>query len=59
MDGEIKMQVISTECTKEEQQKDMPELIKMHAQALKSDMMWEFFGGTITLSNGHRYQVMS
>ena len=51
------MRVIATECTKEEQQKDMPELRKMHAQALASEIMWEFFGGTITLPNGNKYQV--
>ena len=51
------MRIIATECTKEEQQKDMPELVRLHAHALKTDMMWEFFGGTITLPNGHKYQV--
>jgi len=51
------MRIIATECTKEEQQKDMPELVRLHAQALKTDMMWEFFGGTITLPNGNKYQV--
>jgi len=53
------MRIISTECTKEEQQKDMPELLRLNAEACETEMMWEFFGGTITLSNGHRYQVMS
>ena len=51
------MRIIATECTKEEQQKDMPELAQLHAQALKTDMMWEFFGGIITLPNGNKYQV--
>tara|TARA_B100001123_G_C15158431_1_gene966454 strand:+ start:923 stop:1087 length:165 start_codon:yes stop_codon:yes gene_type:complete len=51
------MRILKTECTEEQQKEDMPELVKMHAQALKTDMMWEFFGGTITLPNGHRYQV--
>tara|TARA_R110002020_G_scaffold38008_1_gene114610 strand:- start:538 stop:702 length:165 start_codon:yes stop_codon:yes gene_type:complete len=53
------MKIISTECSEAQQKEDMPELVKMHAQALKTDMMWEFFGGTITLPNGHRYQVIS
>jgi len=53
------MKIISTECSEEQQKEDMPELLKAHAQALVTDMMWEFFGGTITLPNGHRYQVMS
>ncbi len=51
------MRIIATKCTEEQQQEDMPELVKMHAQALKTDMMWEFFGGTITLPNGNAYQV--
>ena len=53
----IKMQILKTECTDEQQKKDMPELLKMHAEALQVDMMWEFFGGTITLPNGNVYQV--
>ena len=57
MAREKTMRVISTECTEEEQKKDMPELKKLHAQALKTEMMWEFFGGTITLQNGNQYQV--
>ena len=51
------IRVISTECSEEQQKEDMPELTKVHAQALKTDMMWEFFGGMITLPNGNRYQV--
>jgi len=53
------MKVISTECTKEEQKKDMPELLKLNAQAKETEIMWEFFGGTITLPNGNQYQVVS
>ena len=59
MDGDIKMQIISTECTKEEQQKDMPELLRLNAQAKETEIMWEFFGGTITLPNGNKYQVVN
>jgi len=53
------MQVIRTECTKEQQQKDMPELLRLNAQAMKTEIMWEFFGGNITLPNGNKYQVMN
>ena len=53
------VKVISTECTEEQQKNDMPELVQMHAQAMKQDMMWNFFGGTLTLPNGHRYQVIN
>jgi len=51
------MRVVATECTEEQQKKDMPELIKLHTKALKTELMWEFFGGTLTLSNGNKYQV--
>ncbi len=53
------LKVIATECTKEQQKEDMPELVKLHAQAMIEDMMWQFFGGTITLPNGHKYQVIN
>ena len=43
------MRIIATECSEEQQKEDMPELVKIHAQALQTDMMWEFFGGNITL----------
>tara|TARA_R100000963_G_C4586073_1_gene65095 strand:+ start:340 stop:546 length:207 start_codon:yes stop_codon:yes gene_type:complete len=56
---EMTVKVISTECTKEQEKEDMPKLVQMHAQALQADMMWEFFGGMITLPNGHSYQVIN
>ena len=52
------MRILKTECSEEQQKEDMPELRKMHAQALHTDMMWEYFGGAITLPNGNRYQVV-
>jgi len=51
------MQILATECSEEQQKEDMPELIKMHTKALKTETMWEFFGGTLTLPNGNKYQV--
>jgi len=51
------MKIVSTECSKEQQKEDMPELVKMHAVAMETEIMWPFFGGTITLPNGNRYQV--
>ncbi len=51
------MRILKTECSEKQQKEDTPELLKMHAQALKTDMMWEFFGGTLTLPNGNTYQV--
>ena len=53
------MKIIQTDCTPEQIEEDMPELLKLHAEACKTEILWEFFGGDITLSNGHKYQVMS
>ena len=52
------MKVISTECSEEEQKKDMPELLRLNAQAVKTEIMWEFFGGTLTTLEGRQYQVL-
>ena len=52
------MRIIATECSEEQQQEDMPELLRLNAQAKETDMMWEFFGGNITLPNGNKYQVV-
>ena len=52
------MRVIATECSEEQQKKDMPEILQAHEIASKTDMMWEYFGGMITLPNGNRYQVV-
>ena len=46
------------ECSKEQQKEDMPELLRLNAQAVETEMMWGFFGGTLTLSNGNQYQVL-
>ena len=51
------MRILKTECSEEQQKKDMPELVQLHAQALQTDMMWEFFGVTITLPTGNSYHV--
>ena len=51
------MRIIKTDCTPEEVQQDMPELKRLNAEAMETEFMWEFFGGTITLENGHKYQV--
>jgi len=52
------MKILATECSEEQQKEDMPELIKMHTKARKTEIMWEFFGGTLTLPNGNKYQVV-
>ena len=51
------MKILKTDCTDEQTKEDMPELLKLHAEAMETEIMWEFFGGTITLDNGHKYQV--
>ena len=53
------MQVIKTKCSKEQQKEDMPELLRLNAEAMKTEIMWEFFGGDITLPNGNKYQVVN
>ena len=53
------MKILKTDCTDEQTKEDMPELLKLHAEAMETEIMWEFFGGDITQSNGHKYQVMS
>ena len=35
----------------------MSELLIIHERAMKTEIMWEFFGGWVTLSNGNEYQV--
>ena len=52
------MKIISTECSEEQQKEDMPELLKMNAEAKETEMMWGFFGGTLTTQNGNIYQVL-
>ena len=51
------MKIIRTECTPEQIEQDMPELERLNAEAMETEFMWRFFGGTITLPNGNRYQV--
>ena len=50
------MRVIATECSEEQQKEDMPELLRLNAEACKTEIMWEFFGGTITTQEGNVYQ---
>mgnify|MGYP005991066779 FL=1 len=51
------MRILQTDCTPEQIQKDLPELERLNREAMETKIMWEFFGGTITLENGHQYQV--
>ena len=51
------MKVISTDHTDKQLKEDMSELLILHERAKETEMMWEFFGGVITLNNGNKYQV--
>ena len=51
------MRIISTDCTPEQIQEDLPELERLNREAMETKIMWEFFGGVITLNNGNKYQV--
>ena len=53
------MKIIYTECSEEQQKEDMPELLRLNAQAKETEMMWGFFGGTLTTQDGNRYQVIN
>ena len=51
------MKVISTDHTDEQLKEDMADYLVLHKHAMETDMMWQFFGGVITLDNGNKYQV--
>ena len=53
----MSMEIIATNCTAEQIEDDMSELLIIHERAMKTEIMWEFFGGWVTLSNGNQYQV--
>ena len=55
--GKKVMKIISTDCTEEQKREDMPELFVLHKRAMETELMWQFFGGVITLDNGNKYQV--
>lgn len=50
------MKIIWTDATDEQVQQDYAALLKAHKRAMKEELTWDVFGGTITI-NGHRYQV--
>ena len=52
------MKVISKDCTDEQLKEDMADLHVLQKHAMATDMMWQFFGGVITLNNGNEYQVV-
>ena len=51
------MKVISTDHTDKQLKEDMAALLVLHKRAMETELMWQFFGGVITLDNGNKYQV--
>ena len=51
------MKVISTDHTDKQLKEDMADLLVLHKHAMETELMWQFFGGVITLDNGNKYQV--
>lgn len=50
------MLIVHTTETSEQTEKDRPLLEEAHKKALRDDVMWELFGGTLTIE-GRSYQV--
>lgn len=51
------MRIISTNATQEQLEQDYKELLRSHKRALKEELTWDVFGGTIRI-NGRFYQVV-
>lgn len=51
------MRIISTDATAEQMKQDRGALLAAHKRALKEELTWDMFGGTIRL-NGRFYQVV-
>lgn len=51
------MRILSTDATEEQIQQDYAELLAAHKRALKEELTWDVFGGTIRI-NGRFYQVV-
>ena len=51
------MRIISTDATAEQMKQDRRALLAAHKRALKEELTWDMFGGTIRL-NGRFYQVV-
>lgn len=51
------MRIISTDATEEQMKQDRTALLSAHKRALKEELTWDMFGGTIRV-NGRFYQVV-
>jgi hypothetical protein len=50
------VKIIWTNATEEQLKQDYEALLAAHEKALKEELTWDWFGGTITI-NGRTYQV--
>lgn len=44
--------------TTEEIEDDMPEIEVLHQRGMEEGFMWKYFGGTVTVNSGRKYQVV-
>lgn len=51
------MKIISTDATQEQMEQDYEQLLVVHKRAMKEELTWGWFGGTIRI-NGRFYQVV-
>jgi hypothetical protein len=51
------MRIISTNATAEQMKQDRKAVLAIHKRALKEELTWDVFGGTISI-NGRFYQVV-
>lgn len=51
------MKIISTNATEEQVRQDYKALLAAHKRAMREELTWDMFGGTLTV-NGRWYQVV-
>jgi hypothetical protein len=51
------MRIISTNATQEQLEQDRKQLLAAHKRAMKEELTWDVFGGTLNI-NGRFYQVV-
>lgn len=51
------MKIISTNATEEQVKQDYKALLAAHKRAIREELTWDMFGGTLTV-NGRWYQVV-